>query len=195
MKKLLILTVTLLVLSAGYIAQPESALACSCERELPGTSVEQQVRSAVDRVDVVFAGRVEQVEIQTVERGGRTYRELLAHFTVTDTWKGEIGESVVVNGGPMECCVCGYTFVAGYNYLVYAYKDPSTGMLFTSICTRTDHLADAATDIALVSKYVESNAQVGMPVVGESSPHLLLIGLVALATLCLGAIIRSHKAS
>ena len=65
---------------------------------------------------------------------------------VIRSWKGSFGGRVEIytsyGGGD-----CGYPFVVGNEYLVYAYRAPS-GRLVTSICGRTRPIAEAREDLS-----------------------------------------------
>lgn len=91
-------------------------------------------------------------------------------FRIQETFQGERHETEQIwtgygNGD------CGYDFHVGESYLVYAHKDPETGRMTTSVCTRTAPSADATADLeylrsvklgtakAWVSGYVTSDEQ------------------------------------
>ena len=80
---------------------------------------------------------------------------------------------------------CGYPFVKGASYLVYAYRDERDGRLYTSSCTRTKRTASASEDlqylrglaltprtVAISGKvqrylsYAGNNAQANVPIEG-----------------------------
>ena len=68
-------------------------------------------------------------------------------FQVTRTWKGPVKSEISIytgeGGGD-----CGYPFVVGREYLVYAFKAFGTGPPATGICSRTTGLSQAKKDIA-----------------------------------------------
>ena len=85
-------------------------------------------------------------------RIARTYGR--ATLRVQRSWKGvEQGSTLVMNmslGGGVGGGDCGYTFLAGRRYLIYARRTAS-GDLSTSICTRTRIYAIAAEDTRVLN--------------------------------------------
>ena len=118
------------------------ARACSCGG--PGAPCE-----AAWRVDAVIAGIVRSVEAIDHPELGAPYQSTLVRFEV---------DRAFVNGSPgiVELTTgrgggdCGYQFVAGKRYLVYASKQAS-GRLSTGICSRTRPLEAAAEDLAYLA--------------------------------------------
>jgi hypothetical protein len=66
---------------------------------------------------------------------------------VSDVFRGEIGEGVDVFTSTSSAS-CGYEFSRGGTYLVYAYRQPSTGRWGTGICSRTRPVDKAGEDLA-----------------------------------------------
>ena len=101
------------------------------------------------RVDAVIAGIVRSVEVIDHVELGAPYQSTLVKFEV---------ERSFINGSPgiVELTTgrgggdCGYQFVAGKRYLVYASKQAS-GRLSTGICSRTRPLEAAAEDLAYLA--------------------------------------------
>jgi hypothetical protein len=139
---------TVLPVLAFIFFNYEVALACSCTISPPPAE-------ALRRAQAVFAGEVVRVREPrpTLVRNRRG--KVVAHrinlmaevrFKVTKVWKG-IEKDTVMVGTMTGCCACGYGFVEGEQYLVYAYGDGRDG-LTTSICSRTKKLEAAQEDLA-----------------------------------------------
>ncbi|HEU4453270.1 MAG TPA: hypothetical protein VFR81_09425 [Longimicrobium sp.] len=132
MRKIAILLAAAL-LGAGPAAPCSSASAmCSC---VPPPSVPR----ALGEADAVFQGRV--IDVRT----GR--EDLRVRIRVARRWKGAGGDTVTVRtarGSPS----CGFDFVAGTEYLVYARRAraPETA-LAVSLCSRTKRAEDARREI------------------------------------------------
>jgi hypothetical protein len=155
-----ILVVALLAL--GF----ESAHACSCARQ--SGALEEQVRSAVASSSGVYLVRVTQVESvkiprtasggtwvasdgSTIEIPARTYvlEGAITTFDVIKTWKGPT-EATVRTRIVTACCVCGVSFEAGGEYLLYASGPDADGFLSTSRCQRGGLAAGAREEIKLL---------------------------------------------
>ena len=67
---------------------------------------------------------------------------------VLRVWKGALGARAEVYT-PRECCICGFEFADGGEYLIYAYASGRRpdGRLRTFLCTRTRAIARAAADL------------------------------------------------
>lgn len=107
--------------------------ACSCA--MPSSaSVEMRNSGAV------FAGKVVSAERDNLAGG---YSQMSVTFEVSDVWKGNVKDTVVVTTG-MGGGDCGSDFVVGEEYLVYAY---GSGPYSTSSCSRTSVLSAATEDL------------------------------------------------
>jgi hypothetical protein len=104
---------------------PASADACSCAG--PGSAC-----AAVGRADTVFVGRVVSSSVGQVD------------LAVVEPLRGVQDWQVRINNGPGNCA---YGFTTGESYLVYTYRTPD-GQMWTSMCSRTRPVADAAEDLA-----------------------------------------------
>ena len=122
-----------LVLSAATI------LACTCSPPPPP-------KQALQEAAAVFLGTV--TEIGPLARNGKDPFMMPVTFRVVETWKGSNAVSRIVytghGGGD-----CGYRFVVGSNYLVYAYQMSATN-LATSICSRTCIQSYAVEDLKVL---------------------------------------------
>ena len=124
---------TVLVLAipviAGILGLPHGALACTCAQP---ASVQEGLKQA----DAVFLGLVERFELKGSGR--------LATFRVHTVWKGPEASRVRVStgGGDGDC---GYHFIVGVKYLVFARQD-AWNTLQTNICTLTKQASGEAVD-------------------------------------------------
>lgn len=125
--------------------------ACSCLSSGPACQ-------AFWRTDAVFDGTVLSIEQISREQeiAGRTmsFPNKLVRFDAHRSWKG-------VDAGPVEVITgqgggdCGFDFVVGERYLVFAHKSPTDGRLYASICSLTQRFAagsDAAMFLESLSK-------------------------------------------
>lgn len=142
------------LLTPGFVT-PKPSYACSCI--MPGT-----VEEEFNRVPVVFEGTVARADSMT--RSAWLWRILgylpfeylqdrfynrQIHFTVTQAWKGVEYDEITVQTG-FGGGDCGYGFVPGNTYLVYA-SIVRDGDLYTGICSRTTEIGHAADDLPYLS--------------------------------------------
>lgn len=124
---------------------PTEAQACSCRRP--------DVSRSVDSADLVFQGHVASVQGAWKSRKGSASPWPVADFLfqVERVWKGHIGKSVTVSTSP-QTASCGYPFVVGDTYVVFAYAEPdTTGAVQgyrTSLCDPNASVSEAAAIIA-----------------------------------------------
>ena len=118
-----------IVIITGIPGIPLLALACTCAQPV-------SVQEGLKQADAVFLGLVERFELKDSGR--------VATFRVRRVWKGpEVHRVQVATGGGDGDC--GYHFIAGMEYLVFAHRDASD-TLRTSICTRTKQASGEAVD-------------------------------------------------
>lgn len=115
--------------STGLLGLQGLALACTCAQPA-------SVQEGLQQADGVFAGLVERFELKGSGR--------VATFRVRRVWKGPKTHHVQVatGGGDGDC---GYHFIVGIEYLVFARQGP-WNMLQTSICSRTKQASGEAVD-------------------------------------------------
>ncbi len=137
----------LLVALAGALLAP-AAEACDCGATGPPCI-------AFPKTPVLFAGRVTQVSELSIpdktEKNDFVYRYQLVRFEVEENFRGQPRTSIEVTTGEGGGD-CGFHFRTGERYLVYAGELPETGRLYTSICTRTRLLSEAAADLDFLRK-------------------------------------------
>jgi hypothetical protein len=131
----------LVFFAAAFIvsaAAPRPAAACSCAGSRPACQ-------AFWDPGAVFTGKV--MAIETHSSGGAPFIERRVRFEVVEAFTGVTGSTIDVytgNGGGD----CGYAFVVGGTYLVYAYQATGSPWLTTGICSRTRPLSRATDDLA-----------------------------------------------
>ena len=125
-----------------FLGNPGQAHACKCAQ--PGTPSEELEESSA-----VFAGRVVSVrhsfdpDAASVSREDRT----TVGFEVSTVWKGTVHEDMYITTPPTGGS-CGFTFVEGEEYIVYAYDSAYCDDSYTvGICSRTALLGQAQDDI------------------------------------------------
>ena len=125
---------------------PRAAVACSCG--------DPSVRpcAAYWKARAVFTGVVTEVTESDVRHGGsesvRPFHYKLVRFKVQDWLRGPRRRAAQVLTAPRGAD-CGYKFVPGRRYLVYA-EERTDGLLYTSLCTATKPLAEAGADLSFI---------------------------------------------
>lgn len=102
------------------------------------------------RADAIFTARVTGSSQITVEEGDFKYTRRAVRLIVEESFRGDVEsvETEVITGwGGGDC---GYEFKMGERYMVYAHRDEKDHKLYTSICTRTRPLSEAAEDLAFM---------------------------------------------
>lgn len=102
--------------------------------------------AAYANASAVFVGTVTDVTYSPLDEESRAkgWGRPSAKFTVAETFAGVAGAEVSVEGG--SGTDCGYSFVKGKRYLVYAGRTKEGG-LSAYLCSRTAPLEEAAGDI------------------------------------------------
>lgn len=124
-----------------------SIQACSCiDSGLPC--------QAFWNTDAVFSGEVKEIidpppKEMSLANGDKaySYQQKKIRFAVEEGFRGVSGETTVEVTTGRGGGDCGYPFVSGEKYLVYAYKNKQTGEFHAGICSRTQLLANAAEDL------------------------------------------------
>jgi len=122
----------IVVLLAGFSAVlmlPSFAWSCSCDGR---RSVSDELKAAA----AVFLGEVVVIDPDP-EKGKAWFTSDTVTFQVEAGWKGVSTRHIRVVTGDDEGA-CGFPFVKGETYLVYAFSCPDcAGGLSTHLCTRT----------------------------------------------------------
>jgi hypothetical protein len=101
----------------------------------------------VNRIPVIFEGQVDGIKVRgwpIKPVAGETISvvpRLTVTFSAVHLYRGEITGDAIIETG-LSGGDCGYNFVTGESYLVFAWKEES-GKLSTSICSGTTLLEDA----------------------------------------------------
>jgi hypothetical protein len=171
----------LLALVAAALASlttPATVYACSCAAPV-------DAQAALSGSTAVFRGTV--VRLQP---GSITDRQVKVDLDVSEQWKGDPGTSVTLTTASNEAA-CGYSFVKGTEYLVYA--DGKADDLETNLCSRTAPVADAGDDLAALgpgAKPVTASGAGGQPADGSGSDfptgHAIAAAAGCIALLALG---------
>jgi hypothetical protein len=137
---------------AIMIAAAGDAEGCSCMRSTAACE-------AVWESAAVFVGDVVQIEdTSQAVGGGRAISSRRVRLRVTEAFRGDVGGTVEVltgrGGGD-----CGFNFVMGQRYIVYAGETP-TGY-HTGICQRTRPAVEAAEDLKYLRSLAQSTAAAG----------------------------------
>lgn len=135
-----------LVALSFLLLTPSVAAACSC-----GGGAARPC-AAYWEARSVFTGVVTRVTDSGV-RGGRgesvrPFNYRLVRFKVLSWFRGPRRRAAEVLTGPGGA-ECGYRFVPGRRYLVYA-EEGADGRLYTSACTATKPLAEAGDDLSFI---------------------------------------------
>ncbi|MDH4282395.1 MAG: MYXO-CTERM sorting domain-containing protein, partial [Myxococcales bacterium] len=114
------------------------AQACSCLKLSPSEGLAAS--------QAVFTGEVIAIEPnETTKFGG-----LAITLRVKQVWKGALQQQVEVHTAGSSAA-CGYSFVQGTTYLVYAVRDDADPMR-VSLCSRTARVDDAQEDLDFLGK-------------------------------------------
>ncbi|UAL42406.1 hypothetical protein K8B83_16320 [Shewanella inventionis] len=121
------------------------AVACSCAFH-DGTLEEAVIESYQNASAVVLATaeHVENLEpfvsdVWSEEKGHHKetyYNKQRTQFVALKSWKGEHGKRFFTEI-VIACCMCGYSFEEGENYLLYLHGTDKNGYFSTSSCSRT----------------------------------------------------------
>lgn len=141
-KPISILIVALSLGLIGFLVAAGQAYACKCAE--PGSPTEE-----LAKFDAVFAGKVVFVHHSYDPDGKTVTREdrSTIGFEVSTVWKGDVHETMYITTPPTGGS-CGYTFVEGEEYVVYASDSHYGDDSYTAgICSRTALLSDAQADL------------------------------------------------
>jgi len=126
----------LVVLFLGFVslAQTSEARACSCIKLSPSEGLTSS--------HAIFTGEVTKIEPNKATRFGG----LEITLRVERVWKGDPQREIKVHTAGSSAA-CGYTFVKGEKYLVYALRDDADPMR-VSLCSRTALVKNAKEDLS-----------------------------------------------
>jgi hypothetical protein len=133
---------TTLLFLGILVVHSTDAFACTCLGPTP-------VCETFWKTPVVFSGEVLDISSTPSKRELPLLANRTVRLRVLESWRGGVsGEIDVVTGSGGGDC--GYQFERGKRYLVFAMQHG--GVLSTSICSRTQPLADAQDDLAYVRR-------------------------------------------
>ena len=166
MSRIIRSTLAALLLFILLGSAPDRAFACSCMTPAPPLE-------AMANSDAVFAGKV--VRIDTQEGAITSSADpIKITFEVSRVWKGEQNSAIAL-ATARDSASCGYPFMVGEEYLVYA-NSSETG-LATGLCSRTMPLSTAGQDLAALGEGVAP------PPAEQSESSPALWGVAAAAVL------------
>jgi len=131
----------LVIIISMLTIETESAYACSCAP--PGPLNEELTTAAA-----VFTGKVVGT-VEPIDGFGpiSSADPIKVTFQVYKVWKGSVSQTTNITTARSGSS-CGYTFEKGIEYIVYAHG--SENNLSVSLCSRTQPLASAEDDLALL---------------------------------------------
>ena len=137
-----VMSLALVVSVIWFLGNPETVHACKCAQ--PGTPYEELETSAA-----VFAGRVVSIQ-HSFDPDAASYSpqdRTTVGFEASTVWKGTVHEDMYITTPPTGGS-CGFAFIEGEQYIVYAYDSFYGDDSYTvGICSRTALLGQAQADI------------------------------------------------
>ena len=183
-----ILSLALMMGVLWFLGNLGQVYACKCAQ--PGTPSEE-----LEEFSAVFAGRVVSVQhsyepnATSVSPEDRT----TVGFEVNAVWKGLVREEIDITTPPTGGS-CGFNFIEGEEYIVYAYDSGyADGGYTVGICSRTALLDQAQADIDALGEGNAPRDESGGPAPEEPQDTLvgrewMVILVVAAAVLAAGGI-------
>ena len=145
-----------------FLGDPGQVHACKCAQ--PGTPSEELVKFSA-----VFAGRVVSIQHSYDPKAGSVSPDdrTTVGFEVSTVWKGTVHEDMHITTPPTGGS-CGFSFVEGEEYIVYAYDSAyADGGYTVGICSRTALLGQAQADIDALGEGNAPQAGSGGPATEE----------------------------
>ncbi len=135
------ITLALILGVLWLLGTTEQAYACKCV--VPGSPSEE-----LEKFDAVFAGKVLSIQhsFDPAATSPSPGDHTTVSFSVNTVWKGTVDSNIDLTTPPTGGS-CGFAFVEGEEYIVYAYEGAEQNAnLNVSICSRTALLAEAQAD-------------------------------------------------
>lgn len=190
--KILSVMVLVVAMSTVWVLAPPAAYACSCG---PPSSLEDGVLSSLDAAGAVFLGEIVDIAEQNEDAEGRFKLQVLL-FKVLESWKGVSKPHITIHtkAGPY---VCQDSFLLGETYLVYAWRDESTGNLMATlhVCGATTELSSAGPQLAILRSDHRLVGRVSMPRAGGSGADPVLAITIASLITGIGLIVRYRSSA
>ena len=137
-----VLSLALMLGVLWFLGNPGQVYACKCAQ--PGTPSEE-----LEKFSAVFAGRVVSIQHSYDPNAASVSPEdrTTVGFEVSAVWKGTVHQDMNITTPPTGGS-CGFTFIEGEEYIVYAYDSAfADGSYTVGICSRTALLDQAEADI------------------------------------------------
>ncbi len=169
MKKLMSIMLLSLMFFSILNYSPTISYACSCAEPGP-------VKEELERSSAVFSGKVIEMVDKNRNKLIQSSADLIAvKFEVAEVWKGKSNSQMIVYT-ERDSASCGFEFEQNQEYLVYA--NESEGQIRVNLCSRTNLLSAASTDILELGKG-EKPTKVISPDTNENNNNLYIIALVS----------------
>ncbi|MCM3597706.1 hypothetical protein M4D55_18215 [Metabacillus idriensis] len=133
----------LLFISGIFFVNEEKGYACSCAQP-------SSVQSELENKTAIFSGKV----LKIIENSKKE-----ALIEVNQIWKGPSQSQLIIET-ERDSAGCGFDFIEGQTYLIYAYGEKNT--LETGLCERTALVTDAGDDIRVLGAGKEPEKQVNL---------------------------------
>lgn len=104
----------------------KNAMSCSCG-EPPPLTKEFNITSAI------FVGKIIKGEAIKIDD---TYMDRKFTVEISKVIKGKLKDTVEIYTS-IDCGACGYDFIIGRNYLIYAWNNEEENKLIVNLCSRT----------------------------------------------------------
>ena len=164
------------------LGNPGLVHACKCAQ--PGSPSEE-----LEKFSAVFAGRVVSIQHSYDPDGVSVSPEdrTTVGIEVSAVWKGIVHEDMYITTPPTGGS-CGFGFIKGEDYIVYAYDSPyADGGYTAGICSRTALLVQAQEDLGALGDGNAPQAGQGGPL--PEQPRETTLDRVRLVVLFTAAIV------
>ena len=153
-----VVSLALMVSVLWFLGDPGRVHACKCAE--PGSPSEE-----LEKFAAVFAGRVVSIE-HSFDPDAASYSpedRTTVGFEVSAVWKGAVHEDMYITTPPTGGS-CGFAFIDGEEYIVYAYDSAyADGGYTVGICSRTALLGQAQADLGALGEGHAPAAVTGGP--------------------------------
>ena len=171
-----VVSLALMVSVLWLLGDPGQVHACKCAE--PGSPSEE-----LEKFAAVFAGRVVSID-HSVDPEAASYSpedRTTVGFEVSAVWKGTVHEDMYITTPPTGGS-CGFTFIDGEEYIVYA-----DGGYTVGICSRTALLGQAQADLDELGEGHTPTAVTGVP--APEQPQDMVAGRTWVIILAVAAVV------
>jgi hypothetical protein len=139
--------------------------ACDCVQK-PDSVIEN-----LDAMDAVFIGTVESISITSAEESQSYFIDNKIRIRLHEVFRKPrtSGKYLTVYTGSVGGGDCGYPFIRGRIYLIFASRIKGA-RLYTSICTNTKLLSDAGRDVQEIRKEIKRRRSLGSSPLTSGTP-------------------------